>query len=53
MGPRTYEHLEDVLPVAEMTLDDETRAACDALVPPGSVVSDFHNTIDWMKMTVM
>ena len=53
IGPRTYEHLEDVLPVAEMTLNDETRAACDALVPPGSVVSDFHNTIDWMKMTVM
>ncbi len=53
MGPRTMKHLEDILPVVDMTLDDETRAACDALVPPGSVVSDFHNTSYWMKMKVM
>jgi aryl-alcohol dehydrogenase-like predicted oxidoreductase len=53
MGPRTLEQLEEILPVAEMTLDDETRAACDELVPPGSVVSDFHNTAPWMKMKVL
>ena len=52
MGPRTMQHLEDALPVVEMTLNDETRAACDALVPPGSVVADFHNTSGWMKMSV-
>ena len=52
MGPRTMEHLEDALPVAEMTLDDETRAACDALVPPGSAAVDFHNTSGGMKMSV-
>jgi aryl-alcohol dehydrogenase-like predicted oxidoreductase len=52
MGPRTLAQLEDLLPVAEMTLDDETRQACDELVPPGSVVADFHNTSGWMKMAV-
>ncbi|MBW2031230.1 MAG: aldo/keto reductase [Deltaproteobacteria bacterium] len=53
MGPRTIEQLEELLPVAEMTLDDQTRAACDELVPPGSVVSDYHNTAYWMKMKVL
>jgi len=46
------QHLEPLLPVLEMTLTDEMRAACDDLVPPGSVVSDFHNTADWMKTVV-
>ena len=53
IGPRTLRHLEDLLPVLEMSLTCEQRAACDALVPPGSVVADFHNTADWMKMTVL
>ncbi len=52
IGPRTAAQLEELLPVLEMTLDDETRAACDELVPPGSVVADFHNSADWMKMQV-
>ena len=52
IGPRTVEQLQSLLPVKDMHLDDETRAACDKLVPPGSVVSDFHNTADWMKMKV-
>jgi aryl-alcohol dehydrogenase-like predicted oxidoreductase len=52
MGPRTLQQLEELLPVAEMTLEDETRAACDALVPPGSAVADFYNTSGWMKMSV-
>jgi aryl-alcohol dehydrogenase-like predicted oxidoreductase len=49
MGPRTLEQLEHFLPVLEMELDDDTRAACDALVPPGSVAANFHNSADWMK----
>jgi len=53
IGPRTMAHLESLLPVAGMTLDDESRAACDALVPPGSVVANFHNTADWMKMKLL
>lgn len=52
IGPRTVEQLEDLIVVKDMVLDDETRAACDALVPPGSVVANFHNTADWMKMQV-
>ncbi len=52
MGPRTIEHLEEVLPIGAMTLDDETRAACDELVPPGSAVADFHNTSGWMKTAI-
>ena len=46
------EHLEPLLPVLEMELSDAARQACDDLVPPGSVVSDFHNTADWMKTVV-
>jgi aryl-alcohol dehydrogenase-like predicted oxidoreductase len=52
IGPRTVEQLEPLLPVKGMSLDDSLRAACDELVPPGSVVADFHNTADWMKMRV-
>jgi len=36
-----------------MQLDDQTRTACDALVPPGSAVADFHNSAPWMKMQVL
>ena len=36
-----------------MELSDELRARCDELVPPGSAVTDFHNTADWMKMKVL
>ena len=51
-GPRTMEQLQDVLPVLDMTLSPEERAACDAINPPGSVVADFHNSTGWMKMKV-
>jgi len=53
IGPRTLEQLDHLLPVAGMKLDDEARAACDALVPPGSAVADFHNSSGWMKMKLM
>jgi aryl-alcohol dehydrogenase-like predicted oxidoreductase len=52
IGPRTMEQLEHFLPVLDMQLDDQIRAACDELVPPGSVVADFHNSAPWMKMQV-
>lgn len=51
-GPRSVEQLEQVLPVLEMSLSGELRRACDALVPPGSVVANFHNSAPWMKMHV-
>jgi aryl-alcohol dehydrogenase-like predicted oxidoreductase len=49
IGPRTYEQLEDALGILEADLDEETRAALDALVPPGNAVADFHNTAGWTK----
>jgi aryl-alcohol dehydrogenase-like predicted oxidoreductase len=52
IGPRTVEQLEDARPVLDMTLDDETRVACDELVPPGTAVADFHNTAPWMRARV-
>jgi aryl-alcohol dehydrogenase-like predicted oxidoreductase len=53
IGPETMEHLEDSLPVLEMTLSDELREACDNLVPPGSNVANFHNTAGWMKAQII
>lgn len=52
IGPRTVEQLEHFLPVLEMQLDESIRLACDALVPPGSVAADFHNSAPWMKTRV-
>ncbi len=52
IGPRTMAHLEDALPVLEMTLSDEDRAFCDELVHPGNAVSDFHNSNPWMKARI-
>ena len=37
---------------AEAALSAEEKEACDAINPPGSVVSDFHNTAPWMRMRV-
>ena len=50
IGPRTMEHLEQMLPLLEMALPDEDRPLFDELNPPGSAVSDFHNSSGWMKM---
>jgi aryl-alcohol dehydrogenase (NADP+) len=35
IGPRTTEHLDDVLAGAEVTLDDEVLDRIDEIVPPG------------------
>jgi 1-deoxyxylulose-5-phosphate synthase len=51
-GPRTMAQLQDLLPVLEMTLSAEERAACDGLNPPGGAVVNFHNTAGWMKTPV-
>ena len=53
IGVRTKTHLEVLLPVLDMTLDNDTRKACDELVPPGSFVADFHNTSYWNKAKVL
>jgi aryl-alcohol dehydrogenase-like predicted oxidoreductase len=52
IGPRTLEQLEHFLPVLDMQLNEEIRVACDALVPPGSAVANFHNSAPWMKMQI-
>jgi 1-deoxyxylulose-5-phosphate synthase len=49
IGPRTLEQLQDVLPVLDMSLEDEARSACDQINPPGGIVVNFHNTAGWMK----
>jgi hypothetical protein len=35
--------------VLDMSLTQAERDACDALVPPGGVVTNFHNSAPWMK----
>ncbi len=51
-GPRTLAQLQDVLPMLEMNLSAELRAACDEINPPGSALVNFHNSAAWMKMKV-
>jgi aryl-alcohol dehydrogenase-like predicted oxidoreductase len=52
VGPRTLEQLQGLLPVLEMSLTDEQRAACDTINPPGTALVDFHNTAGWMKEVI-
>ena len=47
IGPRTLNHLDDLLPVGDMRLSDDVRYACDELVPPGGMVANFHNSAGW------
>jgi len=53
IGPRTLAQLQQALPVADKVLSDELRAACDALVPPGSVVASFFNSAAWMRWKIV
>ncbi|MCB0092390.1 MAG: aldo/keto reductase, partial [Caldilineaceae bacterium] len=53
IGVRTLAQLENLLPVMEMKLSEELRAACDLLVPPGSAVANFFNSAPWMKQTLV
>lgn len=51
-GPRTVEQLAHALPVLEMRLSNDVRAACDAINAPGSAIANFHNSAPWMKMRI-
>lgn len=53
IGPRTIDQLEHLLPVMDMKLSQELAAACDQLVPPGSVVASFYNSATWMKQRII
>jgi len=52
IGPRTMAHLEDALPLLEMSLNEADRPLFDELVHPGTAVADFHNSNEWMKARV-
>jgi 1-deoxyxylulose-5-phosphate synthase len=52
-GPRTMQQLDEILPVLNMTLSSALAAACDALVPPGSAVTNYHNGCTWMKQKLV
>jgi len=52
IGPRTLTHLEDALPVLDMSLSEDDRPLFDGIVHPGTTVSDFHNTAWWMKARI-
>ena len=52
IGPRTLAHLEDALAILDKTFDDADRPLFDELVHPGTAVSDFHNSNDWMKARI-
>ena len=47
IGPRTLAHLKDLLPAADLNLDDDDLAFCDQLVEPGAFVSNHFNTAGW------
>jgi len=49
IGPRTLEQLEDLLPSADVKIDEPDLKFFDALVPPGTNVSNHFNTSLWMK----
>ena len=52
IGPRTLAHLEDALAILEKMFDEADRPLFDELVHPGTAVSDFHNSNDWMKARI-
>jgi aryl-alcohol dehydrogenase-like predicted oxidoreductase len=53
IGPRTLDHIEDALPVMELSLVPEDVPLFDALVHPGNSVADFYNSNEWMKARVL
>ncbi len=49
IGPRTMDHLMDLLLAVDLMLIPEDMAFCDNLVPPGTHVSDHFNTAGWIQ----
>jgi len=47
IGPRTSEHLADLVAAADIHLPPADLAWFDTLVPPGAFVSDHFNTAGW------
>jgi aryl-alcohol dehydrogenase-like predicted oxidoreductase len=53
IGPRTLAHLEDAIGIIEKKFDEADRPLFDQLVHPGTAVSDFHNSNEWMKARIL
>ena len=49
IGPRDLGQFEGLLPALDVTLDQTDLEFCDALVSPGTYVSDHFNSSNWMK----
>ena len=49
IGPRTFEHLEDLVSAKNIDLSSEELDWFDSLVPPGTFVSDHLNTAGWKR----
>ncbi len=49
IGPRTPAHLDDLVSAQDIPLFSEDLAWFDTLVPPGTYVSDHHNTAGWRQ----
>jgi aryl-alcohol dehydrogenase-like predicted oxidoreductase len=49
IGPRTLDHLNDLLSAAYLKLDESDLEFCDTLVQPGAFVSDHFNTAGWRQ----
>jgi aryl-alcohol dehydrogenase-like predicted oxidoreductase len=51
IGPRTPEHLDDLVSAQDIHLSPEDLGCFDTLVPPGTYVSDHFNTAGWRRTT--
>jgi len=49
IGPRTPEHLDDLVSAQDIHLSSEDLDWFDTLVPPGKYVSDHFNTAGWRR----
>ena len=45
--------MKDAARILELVLPADICPAFDALVPPGSAVTNFHNGCTWMKQRIM
>ena len=43
IGPRTEDHLDRALAATELQIGDDVTARLDAIVPPGTSVTNFFN----------
>jgi aryl-alcohol dehydrogenase-like predicted oxidoreductase len=49
IGPKDLAQFESLLPALDIMLEQADLEFCDALIPPGTYVSDHFNTSNWVK----